>query len=425
MSFGPNGTTYFTNDGTGKIGAWNFDSNAMWNGINSMDGGQAGVYLGSAGIALGNYFSVTNTGTLTAMSGTIGCLKIANNDYDKLYTGDHANWNSETEGIYIDADMMVFGPYSTGIVFRKSGIGKIGNWNISAKAFWNTYSEKGSQGATGEGVYLGTDGIALGNGQFIVNQDGSMYAANATLGGSLKTGDGTSQLFDITFKTVMGVTSTTITNRGQSSEVDSYCYLRARGLASMTKDMKVTDPKAYRGQIIPGIFTDLRTPNKPVDYNGWYMTQCLYSDKIFCSAGEVIGAETFYGTTNRLEGMINNCVTSSDLEDYYTKAQTESYVKTINTPSTGITGVSGCKCNRIATLYISSTLSAATGAKSGVVFGTLAKDYWPYKTIDFKSSMNDMRVWIQSEDGKIVLKSDNKTGDSCPIRGTFTFITRY
>lgn len=437
MSFGPNGTTYFTNDGTGKIGAWNFDSNAMWNGINSMDGGQAGVYLGSAGIALGDYFSVTNTGTLTAMSGTIGCLKIANNDYDKLYTGDHAIWNSEAEGIYIDADLMVFGPYSTGIVFRKGGTGKIGNWTIKTGEIGALYYQNasiGTEGATGDGVYLGTDGIALGKGQFIVNKDGSLYAANATLGGSLKTGNGTSQLFDISSKKIQNTYSTIITNRGQTSQVDSYCYLRARGLASMTKDMAVTDAEAYRGQIVPGIFTDLRSSNKP-KYNGWYMTDCLYVNKIFCSTGQVVGEETFYGITQNLAGAIANCVTTSttDLDYYYTKSTMHNgtsgskYTDSTNSDTQRIIYYYNEKIGVTSLSFVftfpSGTSNSTTSSYYQLPYYArplVQQDFW---TVPVDNKSYRIRIttdgYVQPAVGK-----DKSTTTSEVIRGTITYLSK-
>lgn len=433
LEFGPGGNTYFTSNGTGRIGAWYFNSDAMWNGLQSLDGGTAGVYIGKNGISLGGItetyggttttrplFKVTKTGTLTAMSGTIGCLKIGDG---KLYTGSHANWNTEADGIYIDSTIISFG--SKGVTyFTDEGTGKIGNWTVTTDAIYNTNDRIGDEGDTGPGVYLGTDGIALGNGQFIVNKNGSMYAANATLGGSLKTGDGTSQLFDITFKTVMNVSSTTITNQGQSSEVDSYCYLRARGLASMTKDMKATDPKAYRGQIIPAIFTDLRIPNKRTEYNGWYMTQCLYADKIFCSTGQVVGEQTFYGVTQNLAGAISNCVTSGELADYALKSSVPSLIYSSNMCNTGT--VKAWKYGRIVVIKFEgvSFPDTATGSYDKLYIDDAR--FYPTVNVDLKTTTPLNRRFTIDTSGYIkpvLQRTETTIGQKTDIRGTFAYIS--
>lgn len=298
LEFGPGGNTYFTSNGTGRIGAWYFNSDAMWNGLTSLDGGTAGVYIGKSGISLGGItetyggttttrplFKVTNTGTLTAMSGTIGCLKIGDG---KLYTGSHANWNTEADGIYIDSTIISFG--SKGVTyFTDEGTGKIGNWTVTTDAIYNKNRKIHEDGLEdNDGVYLGTDGIALGNGQFIVTAEGALYAANATIAGGiassgLKTLSGESATFTWDDDSTSGGTGyVKITSTGDSSSADSYCLLRARGLASMSND-----GQTFRAQIIPATYTDNTTTGHGATSYGWYIIPTIHTHRLFLDDGEV------------------------------------------------------------------------------------------------------------------------------------------
>lgn len=63
--------------------------------------------------------------------------------------------------------------------------GKIGGFNISASAIWNNLSELG--GSQTSGVYIGTNGIQLGQ-QFRVDSAGNVAAANMTITGTLNVG---------------------------------------------------------------------------------------------------------------------------------------------------------------------------------------------------------------------------------------------
>lgn len=63
--------------------------------------------------------------------------------------------------------------------------GKIGGFNISASAIWNNLSEYG--GSQTSGVYIGTNGIQLGQ-RFKVDSSGNVEAVNMTLTGNLNIG---------------------------------------------------------------------------------------------------------------------------------------------------------------------------------------------------------------------------------------------
>ena len=64
--------------------------------------------------------------------------------------------------------------------------GKIGGFNISASAIWNNISSFG--GSQSSGVYIGTNGIQLGQG-FKVDASGHMECNNATVRGTIRAGD--------------------------------------------------------------------------------------------------------------------------------------------------------------------------------------------------------------------------------------------
>lgn len=64
--------------------------------------------------------------------------------------------------------------------------GEIGGFTISATAIYNNISEFGGEQSTG--VYIGTDGIQLGQG-FKVDPSGNMTCTNATVSGTIRAGD--------------------------------------------------------------------------------------------------------------------------------------------------------------------------------------------------------------------------------------------
>lgn len=70
----------------------------------------------------------------------------------------------------------------------KATSGKIGGFNISASAIWNNISSFG--GSQSSGVYIGTNGIQLGQ-RFKVDSSGNVSASNMTLSGTLKIGSTT------------------------------------------------------------------------------------------------------------------------------------------------------------------------------------------------------------------------------------------
>lgn len=108
--------------------------------------------------------------------------------------------------------------------------GKIGNFNIGASAIWNNISAFG--GSQSSGVYLGTNGIQLGQ-HFKVDSSGHVSAVNMTLSGTLKIGgtnitadalrQGAQQSYN-NYGSWNGTTSTVNTNGGYWSGGANYGY---------------------------------------------------------------------------------------------------------------------------------------------------------------------------------------------------------
>lgn len=63
-----------------------------------------------------------------------------------------------------------------------SSAGQIGGFTIQASKLYNGLS---TLNGTSDGVYLGTDGIALGGGKFMVTKSGALTATNANITGTI------------------------------------------------------------------------------------------------------------------------------------------------------------------------------------------------------------------------------------------------
>ena len=70
ISLGNGGVTYFKNDGTGKIGAWYINENAIYRGSNSF-GASNGMYFGTSGLSITNKFKVWSNGNFNFGDGKL------------------------------------------------------------------------------------------------------------------------------------------------------------------------------------------------------------------------------------------------------------------------------------------------------------------------------------------------------------------
>ena len=195
---------------TGVIGGWKLGASSLYNGTTGLNNTTAGIYLGTDGIRnykdANTYVNITEgvitakgvnlTGEITATSGTIAGWTIKQS---YLITGNNTgpganilmlNGNGTT-GSYTIAGTAstgwmitagtTFGINKNGGVYATSG--KIGGFEIGTTYIKNgktSYNE-----TTNDGVYLGTDGIGLGKGNFYVTKSGALYANNANISGEI------------------------------------------------------------------------------------------------------------------------------------------------------------------------------------------------------------------------------------------------
>lgn len=93
-------------------------------------------------------------------------------------SGVHVYYNGD-ETITLDA--------TTGKITAKSGY--IGNgvqgFTITDNAIYNGVTSMSASTKVGDGIYIGTDGINIGNGRFKVSDDGEMYAASGVFEGNV------------------------------------------------------------------------------------------------------------------------------------------------------------------------------------------------------------------------------------------------
>lgn len=157
-------------------------------------------------------------------------------------TGNVSNtfaWSLDSDGFYInDAPITAsvkqnksakFNFTSTGLKIQgeiTATSGKIGNFNIGSTAIWNNISQYGGTQTTG--VYLGTDGIQLGQ-RFFVNPYGNVTANNLTInGGSIKLG-GTAQNPVFQVSTSGAVTASSMTIKGGSISIGGNFTVNSQG----------------------------------------------------------------------------------------------------------------------------------------------------------------------------------------------------
>ena len=146
----------------------------LYNGKSSISDENNGVYIGTDGIALGanSVFKVTKAGAVTAKNITVSGGSININDTFKVSSTGALTANMTSGSISLGSNFAVT---SAGAITAKSGT--IGGFTITASSLYNG---KSSLNAEANGVYIGTNGISLGNGaadtnhQFRVTNAGAM-----------------------------------------------------------------------------------------------------------------------------------------------------------------------------------------------------------------------------------------------------------
>lgn len=168
FSFGGGSLTYNASEGlavkgkitatSGKLGDWNINK-ALYSGTSSMTSTAAGTYIGVDGFRNyqdSNHYVNIKDGVITANGGIISGSTIFSNNAT-IQGGEIAGWKITQNGIYNGT------PYTGDKTGNSTGIGSYGtDW-----AFW------------------------AGNGRFSVKQDGSLYAGNANIAGTITATSGT------------------------------------------------------------------------------------------------------------------------------------------------------------------------------------------------------------------------------------------
>lgn len=170
------------NANDGSIGNWTIGQTAIYNGMTSLgDTTHDGAWLGTNGIALGKgNFKVTNTGVLTAKSGTIGGWSIGANNIMSITTAD--------------------------------------NDGVSYRVVLNTGSISPTQGAIYVRKYVNNEADTI---PFVVRYNGSVRMTNADITGTITATGGTIGGFTTTSKRLYSQSADT---GGYIAELRQYGY---------------------------------------------------------------------------------------------------------------------------------------------------------------------------------------------------------
>lgn len=95
ISLGNGGVTYFSSNGTGKIGAWKISESGLYNGTNSLSSDLPGTYLGVDGIK--SCYSSSSNVTIS-----LGTINIIENGLGGITIKDDINYLCVLRGRYMD-----------------------------------------------------------------------------------------------------------------------------------------------------------------------------------------------------------------------------------------------------------------------------------------------------------------------------------
>lgn len=169
-----------------------------------------GFYLGTNGISLGKQFRITKDGTVTVGKGAVDdsstkhwVMEANGGDETRIYY-QKQNFSDNTEGVYIGTDGIALGGNTTpegrsGFSVNKKGefvarSGYIGNGSKGWKVEdTKIWNGKNAYDSGDAGVYIGTDGIGIG-----VNSDGNNSAFWVKRDGSFMARKGTIGGWEVT-----------------------------------------------------------------------------------------------------------------------------------------------------------------------------------------------------------------------------------
>lgn len=306
FSFGGTSLVYNASDGlsvkgkitatSGKIGEWDINK-ALFSGTNSMSSTTAGTYIGIDGfrnyLDKNHYVNIRN-GVITANGATISGVI-------------HAKGGTFADTITCTGTIKGGTISGSTILSDKATIqgGEIGGWKIAPNAIYNgnAFTNDKTGISTGIGNY-GTDwAFWAGNGKFSVKQDGSMYASNANIAGTITATSGT------------------------------------------FNNVTITDSCIVAGQSINGI----------IGANASWNGTAIQNDYIGnLNAGKLtsgtVGVEYSYGTTN----ISSNGIKSESSRDFFTSIQVLDGIRASYNSSSGSTATVGTSSTPFASMYASS-----------------------------------------------------------------------
>lgn len=141
------------------------------------------------------------------------------------------------------------------------------------------------------------------------------------------------------------------------------------------------------------------------DY-GWYIAPCAFIPRLFINTGEVIAGRA-------LEQKIGTIATGYDDAAFDDEQTATSY-------NTGVSGVIGAVWGKMATLVFNG-LSIPAGSAKDTIIGTLNSIYKPKITLDIKSHLNSMRLYVNT-DGRLQLVGANSSTGDMAFRCTVSYV---
>lgn len=201
------------------------------------------------------------------------------------------------------------------------------------------------------------------------------------------------------------------------STYDGYVHVKPVGLQALTANGTV------RSQFLQAHLYESDGESTTNLGYGWYSDKPIYAPNIYTSMGRAMreGDMASYVKASALNSAILNYLSSNG---YYKRSDIISYIKDSvlipSMPSTGMSGVDGVVCGRMAMLYFKSGCSIPNGTAANTTIGTLSEKYYPYTTVDFLSSYGaNLRIWIY-DDGTVEVKQAATSQQY--IRGSVTYI---
>ena len=164
---------------SGTIGDFTIN-NAIYNGKKSLTSSENGVYVGKNGIALGanNVFCVTQTGTLTAKSGTVGGAKISDN---AIYASN-GNWYINSDGTASFKNVFISGVQAGSNFGSLNFNNGITSGNFNGNSYYGSNVQNPFSGTTIPHIqYIAADYIKVNYLDAITANINTLYAQDAQI----------------------------------------------------------------------------------------------------------------------------------------------------------------------------------------------------------------------------------------------------